>query len=128
MPRHPHGEEVSRLRATPILDPYSQEETGLDWTEVTELVIPRCAVDDSKTRETNGVDRNAVVTDFVVWPDAQYDVTAADRLVIRGVECQIVGRPSTPRNPFTGDMPGMEITVPPTRAPSGAPARRRKPR
>jgi len=107
--RHVHGEEVSRLRATPILDPYSQEMTGLDWSEVVELVIPRCAVDDSKTREINDTNRTAVVTDFVIWPDEQYDVIATDRLVVRGLECTIVGRPSTPHNPFTGGEPGMEI-------------------
>lgn len=108
--RHPHGETVIRKRATPVLDPYSQEVIDLDWkTLLPDLEIPRCAVDDSKTRETNDVNRNAVVTDFVVWPDAQYDVTPADRLVIRGLTCEIVGRPSTPSNPFTGDRPGMEI-------------------
>lgn len=96
-----------------ILDPYSQELTQAAWDDddhpPSELEIPRCAVDDSKTRETNDANRNAVVTDFVVWPDNQYDVTAADRLVVRGLTCTIVGRPSTPHNPFTGDEPGMEI-------------------
>lgn len=111
MPRHPHGETITRLRAAPVLDPYSQEVTGLDWDDTTDLEIPRCAVDDSKTREVLDASRNAVVTDFVIWPDDQYDVTAADRLVIRGLTCEIVGRPSTPRNPFTGDEPGMEIAA-----------------
>ena len=106
---HPFGETVTRKRATPVLDPYSQEVTELDWTTTIDLAIPRCAVDDSKTRETFDTNRTAVVTDFVVWPDGQYDVTAKDRLVIRGLTCEIVGRPSTPRNPFTGDEPGMEI-------------------
>lgn len=107
--RHPHGETVIRQRGVPVTDPYSSEVTGLDWTTPTTLAIPNCAVDDSKTRETFDTDRNAVVTDFVVWPDSQYDVTSADRLVVRGLTCQIVGRPSTPTNPFTGDKPGMEI-------------------
>jgi head-tail adaptor len=107
--RHPFGETVTRLRGVPVTDPYSGEETTLDWTTPTVLDIPRCAVDDSKTRETNDTNRNAVVTDFVIWPDAQYDITATDRLVIRGLACEIVGRPSTPRNPFTGAEPGMEI-------------------
>lgn len=107
--RHGRGETVIRLRATPVVDPYSTEATGLDWAASVELVLPRCAVDDSRTRETNDVNRNAVVTDFVVWPDAQYDVRSGDRLVIRGLTCEVVGRPSTPVNPFTGDAPGMEI-------------------
>lgn len=109
--RHPFGEEVSRLRATPVLDPYSQEVTGLDWSEVVELVIPRCAIDDSKTREILDTNRNAVVTDFVVYPDDQYDIQSGDRLVVRGMVCEIVGRPSTPINPFNGDAPGMEIAA-----------------
>ncbi len=107
--RHPHGETVMRQRATAILDPYSQEMTGADWDDPDTLEVPRCAVDDSKTREVVTTDRGAVVTDFVVWPDSQYDITAADRLVVRGLVCEIVGRPSTPVNPFTGDAPGMEI-------------------
>ena len=107
--RHPHGETITRLRGVPQVDPYSGEATALDWTTPSQLSIPRCAVDDSKTRETNDTNRNAVVTDFVVWPDDQYDVTAADRLIIRGLVCEIVGRPSTPVNPFTGDQPGMEL-------------------
>ena len=107
--RHPHGETVTRLRGVPVTDPYSREATTLDWTTPTTLTIPGCAVDDSKTRETHDPNRNAVVTDFVVWPDGQYDVAAGDRLIIRGLTCEIVGRPSTPRNPFTGDEPGMEL-------------------
>lgn len=106
---HSRGETITRIRAAVVTDPYSDEATALDWNTTTTLVIPRCAVDDSKTRETFDANRTAVVTDFVVWPDGQYDVTAKDRLIIRGLTCEIVGRPSTPRNPFTGDEPGMEI-------------------
>lgn len=109
--RHPHGETVTRQRAAVVTDPYSGEATGLNWKVITTLDIPRCAVDDSKTRETFDVNRNATVTDFVVWPDGQYDVTSKDRLVVRGLVCEIVGRPSTPKNPFTGDEPGMELFV-----------------
>lgn len=111
MPRHPFGETVTRLRGTPVLDPYSQEETGVDWDSPDSLPIPRCAVDDSKTREILDASRNPVVTDFVVYPDNQYDVRSGDRLVVRGLTCEVVGRPSSPRNPFTGDTPGMEIAA-----------------
>lgn len=107
--RHPYGETVTRLRGTAVLDPYSQEATGTDWDNPDALVVPRCAVDDSKTRETNDANRNAVVTDFVVYPDDHYDIQSGDRLVIRSLTCNIVGRPSTPANPFNGDAPGMEI-------------------
>lgn len=109
--RHPHGETITRLRATPLVDPYSEESTGKDWNNPDTLEVPHCAVDDSKTRETNDADRNAVVTDFVIWPDAHYDIQAGDRLVVRGLTCEVVGRPSTPINPFTGHAPGMEIAV-----------------
>lgn len=107
--RHPYGETISRLRGTPKLDPYSEEQTGIDWANPDTLEVPRCAIDDSKTRETNATDRNAIVTDFVIYPDGQYDIKAGDRLVIRDLTCEIVGRPSTPRNPFNGEQPGMEI-------------------
>lgn len=107
--RHPRGETIIRRRAAPIIDPYSQEATGLDWDDVTEFDIPRCAVDPSKTRETFDTNRNAVVTDFAIWTDAVYDITSADRLTIRGLDCRIVGRPAAWANPFNGDVPGMEI-------------------
>lgn len=107
--RHPFGEIVTRLRGTAIPDPYSGEETGINWDDPDELEVPRCAVDDSKTRETNDANRNAVVTDFVVYPDTQHDIESGDRLVVRGLVCEIVGRPSTPVNPFNGDAPGMQI-------------------
>jgi hypothetical protein len=107
--RHPHGETVTRLRATPTLDPYSGEETGADWDDPDELEIPRCAIDGSRTREVNTTDRDAVVTDYVIWPDAQYDVRSGDRLVVKGLTCEVVGRPWSPENPFNGDAPGMEI-------------------
>lgn len=109
--RHPHGETIIRLRATPTLDQYSGEQTGTNWTTPDTLGVPRCAIDDSKTRETNTTDRNAVVTDFVIWPDAHYDIQSGDRLIVRGLTCEIVGRPSTPVNPFNGDAPGMEIAA-----------------
>lgn len=110
MTRHPHGETVTRQRGVPATDPYSGEETGLDWSSPVELSVPRCAVDPSKTRETFDTNRNAVVTDYVLWTDGVYDITAADRLVVRGVTCEIVGKPAIwGPNPFTGDVPGMEI-------------------
>lgn len=109
--RHPHGAAVTRLRGTPILDPYSQEPNGTDWENPDTLTIPRCAIDGSRTREVNTVDRGAVVTDFVIYPDAVYDVLPTDRLIVNGLVCEIVGRPWAPENPFNGDTPGMEIAA-----------------
>lgn len=107
--RHPHGETVTRLRGTPIADPYSGENTGIDWDAPQALEIPRCGVDGSRTREVVTADRGAVVTDFVIWPDAVYDVQAGDRLIVFGLTCEIVGRPWAPSNPIVEHRPGMEI-------------------
>lgn len=108
--RHPHGETVTRVRAAVVSDPYSGEATGLDWDDTTELQIPRVAIDPSKTRETFDTNRNATVTDFVLWPDDIHDVISSDRIIVRGLTCNIIGRPvDWGPNPFTGDTPGMEI-------------------
>jgi hypothetical protein len=113
--RHPHGATVTLLRAAMVLDPYSQELTQAAWDDEdhppTSLEIPRCAIDGSRTREVNTVDRGAVVTDFVIYPDAVYDVLPTDRLIVNGLVCEIVGRPWAPENPFNGDTPGMEIAA-----------------
>lgn len=107
--RHPYGETIQRIRAIPVVDPYSGEESALDWSSVTELNIDGVAVDDSKTTALIEVGREPVVTDFVLYPPAHSDITHADRVRVRGLVCRVEGRPSQPRNPFTGDEPGMVV-------------------
>lgn len=103
------GETVTRRRGTPVLDPYSQEETGTDWKTPDDLEILDCAVADGGSLEPLEDARNAVVSDFDVIAPFGSDVTARDRLVIRGLVCEVVARPFDWRSPFTGWQPGTVI-------------------
>lgn len=104
-----HGETVTRLRATKILDPYSQEESDPDWDFPAELDIPNCGVAGSGSTEPLIDARNAVDSDFDVFMPAGTDVTAEDRLRIRGLVCDVAGRPFDWRSPFTGWAPGVVV-------------------
>lgn len=102
-----HGEMVTRLRATLIEDPYSSEDTEPDWDSPAELDIPGCGVALSGSTEPLVNARNPVDSDFDVFMPTGTDVTAQDRLVIRGQVCDIAGRPFDWENPFTGWQPGL---------------------
>ena len=104
-----HGETVTRLRAKPVLDPYSGEPTGLDWTTPDPFYIPGCGVADGGSLEPLQDARNAVDSDFDVIAPYGVDVLSGDRLVIRGLTCEVSGRPFAWRNPFTGWAPGTLI-------------------
>ncbi len=103
------GETVTRLRATPIEDPYSDDETELDWEFPSELDIDHCAVAAGGSTEPVVTAREAVDSDFDVYMPAGVDVTAQDRLRIRGLVCEVAGRPFTWSSPFTGWTPGLVV-------------------
>lgn len=105
----PNGETVTRLRATVVTDPYSTEPTAEDWSNPTELDIVGCGVALSGTTEPLQTARQAVDSDFDVFMPAGTDVTAQDRLLIRGLVCEVAGRPFDWRSPFTGWQPGLVV-------------------
>lgn len=102
----PHGETVTRLRATLIEDPYSDEDTEADWEFPSELDIEHCAVAAGGSTEPVITAREAVDSDFDVFLPVDADVTAQDRLIVRGLVCDVAGRPFTWSSPFTGWTPG----------------------
>lgn len=102
-----HGETVTRLRGTAAVDPYSGESTGADWSDPDSLALTGCAVWDGKSFELLADAREGVVSDFVVAADSGSDVVASDRVVIRGLTCEVDGRPFDWRSPLTGWRPGL---------------------
>src|SRR5690606_41848307 len=66
-------------------------------------------VDDSRSVEPSEVARDAVVTDVVLYRDEPADITEGDRVVVRGLTCEVVGRPATWRHPFTGWTAGFVV-------------------
>lgn len=98
-----HGETVTRQRGTPKTDRYNK--TIIDWTDPdTEDYI--CGVAQSGSLEPLVDARTEVDSDFDVFMPPATDVLSGDRLVIRGLTCDVVGRPFSWLNPFTGWTPG----------------------
>lgn len=104
-----HGETVTRLRAATVTDPYSTEATAEDWDNPTSLDIDGCAVAVSGSSEPLENARNPVDSDFDVFMPAGTDVTATDRLRVRGLICNVAGRPFAWKSPYTGWAPGLVV-------------------
>lgn len=106
-----HGETVTRLRGTPVVDPYSGEATGTSWDTPNTLLIEGCAFNPGGSSEPIQDARNAVVTKPEVYAPVDADVLSGDRLVVRGVTYEVDGRPSDWRNAFTGWAAGLVIAL-----------------
>lgn len=103
------GETVTRLRGVATEDPYSGEDSALDWSDPAELDIPGCAVASGPTSDPNLDARDMVVSDFTVYAPAGTEVFPSDRVIVRGFVCEVVGRPFDWVSPFTGRTPGVVI-------------------
>lgn len=105
-----YGETVTRLRAAETHDPRSDTYRA-DWKvpPASTVDMPGWGVDDSRSSEPLEVDRNEVVTDFVLYRDEPADVRPGDRVVVRGFTCEVVGRPARWRNPMTGWNAGFVV-------------------
>jgi len=100
-----YGETVTRLRATLVVDPYSGEATEEDWSSPDEVDYI-AGVGPGGSAEPLSADRRSVESDYDVFLPPGADVTARDRLRIRGRVCQVDGDPFDWLNPFTGWTPG----------------------
>lgn len=106
-----HGETVTRLRATMVLDPYSGENGEPSWDDPDELDISGCAFDPGGSSEALDLARNVVTTQPKVYAPAGSDIAAADRVVVRGVTYEVDGNPALWRSPFTGWEPGLVVAL-----------------
>ena len=106
-----HGETVTRLRGTPVTDPYSGEPTGINWSAPNALPIPGCAFNPGGSQEPVQDARSAVITQPEVYAPVDADVLSGDRLVVRGLTYDVQGRPSEWRNAFTGWAAGLAIAL-----------------
>lgn len=104
-----YGETVTILRATTVTDPYSSEPADEDWSAPAEEDVERCGVAASGSVEPLVNARNPVDSDFDVFMPTGTDVRSTDRLVIRGLTCEVAGRPFDWTNPFTGWQPGLVV-------------------
>lgn len=108
-----YAEMVTRLRAPFTADSYAVVDgapasTKRDWDNATELLFD-AAVADSGSVEPLLDGREPVDSDFILYGPAGIDILPTDRLIIRGLTCNVVGRPFDWRSPFTGWQPGTVI-------------------
>lgn len=104
----PAGETVTIVRTTPGgTDPYGDP---LPST-VERIPIVGCAVaDGAASSEPAMPGRTPVVSDFLVLPPAgSPQVLHTDQLEVRGLLCEVVGRPFEWRSPFTGRVFGSAV-------------------
>lgn len=104
-----HGETVTRLRATTVLDPYSGEVTGLSWETPDELPIPQVGIEPRPSTEPVQLARNSVVSGFTLYVPTGSDIKAADRMQVRGTIYDVDGDVADWHNPFTGWAAGMVV-------------------
>lgn len=105
----PYGETVTvQTAGTTTTDPYSGEPAP-SWATFTYVDVAGVGVGSGGSLETSEEARNAVESDFdlIFPPDAA--VTAQNRVVVRGLVCEVVGRPFLWSNPFSGWTPGIVV-------------------
>lgn len=106
-----YGETVTRQRANATADPYSGDSTALDWTSPDELTISGVAVAQGAFIENATPDRTRVDIDFTLYGEFASDVEPLDRMVVRGLICEVVGKRQDWMNPFSGTHAGSVIEV-----------------
>jgi head-tail adaptor len=88
-------ETVTRLRAAVVTDAYSTEATELDWDNATEAALTTLAPAEPRpSQEPVQNARNAVTDGWTIYLPADSDVTAADRLRVRGDDYAVLGEPA----------------------------------
>lgn len=104
----PYGESVSVLRAGLVDDGYGNQVS--DWSTATSTPYDGCAVaQGTRGGEVLAGDRDAVVSDLVVFMPPGADVVATDRLEVRGRAYEVVGEPFDWASPFTGAAFGVVV-------------------
>lgn len=88
-------ETVTRQRGVAEVDPYSGEATGLNWTTPTEVTITTLAPAEPRPSGEPVQDaRNAVTSGWTLYLPTDADVTAYDRIVVRGETHDVLGEPA----------------------------------
>lgn len=105
-----HGEPVDVLSAGTTTDPYSGEPVA-SWDTPTTVTVEHVAVAAGGSLEPLQDARNSVTSDFdlIFPPDAA--VASTSRVVVRGLVCDVVGRPFLWRSPFTDWAPGLVVNA-----------------
>lgn len=109
-----HGQSVTRLRAQPTTDPYSQgarTSRDEDWSNPDRVLIEGAWVASSSSVSRTDATRRQVITDKSLYCQSDADVRAGDRIVDGPDTYTVDARPSADQNPFTGWQPVMECPL-----------------
>lgn len=101
----PYGETVEVLRAGLTDDGYGNQVR--DWSSATTTPYEGCAVAQGTKGGEVLADRNAIVSDLIVFMPPDTDVLATDRLRVRTRVYEVVGEPFDWQSPFTGAAFGV---------------------
>lgn len=92
-------EQVARLRPVTAADPYAtvggSSVLVADWSQPPDVLWFEGMVADSGSVEPLLDGRAPVDSDFTLYLDAGVEVLPTDRLRIRGLDCDVQGRPFT---------------------------------
>ncbi|MCA0217924.1 MAG: head-tail adaptor protein [Actinobacteria bacterium] len=104
-------ETVTRQRATRVTDPYSQEQTELNWDNPDEAAIAECIVAPDSTGESISVGRDQARESLTLLVPHGADIQPEDRVVVRGEVYTVDGFPFDYDFPFSDWQPGQKLTV-----------------
>lgn len=103
---------VTILRGTPVQDPYSGQETGLDWTNPERIESPELFVlQDTSSSESDGIQTTTTDAWRLYVPEGAIAPTARDRIEYDGERWTLAGNPLRERNPFTGWAPYASVRI-----------------
>lgn len=103
-----NGETVIRTRAGTSVDPYSGE-TVLNWSTTTETAVDGALFDPGNSGEPVTDWRSGRSETPTLYFQRAVDITAADRVRVRGDLYEVAGRPAEWR--FNGATVGTEVKL-----------------
>lgn len=83
-------ESATRLRGVPVVDPYSGEETGVDWSTPTRLTIAPASIQPVQSGEDT-FDRDTFTARWWLWCNGHPDIVGRDRIEYAGEVYEIEG-------------------------------------
>lgn len=106
----PHGESVTVLAAGVVSDPYSGQPAE-NWDAPTSTEVVGVAVEPRPSNEPVQDARNAVTSGFTLYLPPGTEITARDRVQVRGDTYRVLGDPAEWRSPFSGWDAGIVVQV-----------------
>lgn len=110
----PYGVTVTVIQAKVITDPYSGEETRLDWRDTTEADYENCAMvprtpDEGREPLISG--RSPVYIGVYIVGPYDMQVGPRDRVRVNGELFEVEGDPVKWQSPLTGSVLGTQVNL-----------------